>query len=106
MNISLPRPPEKRLAVRVTPAAQRALRQGHPWVFDQAIKSVSAEGRAGDLAVIFDEYRRFLAVGLYDPHSPIRIRVLQQGAPAEHRCGMVPRPAAGRGPGAGAAGRD
>ncbi len=82
MNISIPRPPEKRLAVRVTPAAQRALRQGHPWVFDQAIRSVSAEGKAGDLAVIFDEYRRFLAVGLYDPHSPIRIRVLQHGSPA------------------------
>lgn len=83
VDLSMLRPPaEKRLAVRVTPAAQRSLRAGHPWVFDHAVQSVSTEGRAGDLAVIFDEYRRFLAVGLYDPHSPIRIRVLQQGTPA------------------------
>ena len=79
---SLPLAGEKRLAVRITPAAQRALRTGHPWIFDQAIRSVSPEGRAGDLAVVFDDYRRFLAVGLYDPYSPIRIRVLQQGTPA------------------------
>lgn len=78
----LPRPSERRLAVRVTPAAQRAIRQGHPWIFDHAIRSVSLEGRAGDLAVVFDEHRRFVAVGLYDPASPIRIRVLQQGTPA------------------------
>jgi 23S rRNA (cytosine1962-C5)-methyltransferase len=78
----LPRPGEKRLAVRLIPAAQRAVRQGHPWVFDHAIRSVSPQGHAGDLAVIFDEYRRFLAVGLYDPDSPLRIRVLQQGTPA------------------------
>jgi 23S rRNA (cytosine1962-C5)-methyltransferase len=78
----LPRPGQKRVAVRVLPAAQRAVRQGHPWVFDSAVRSVSPEGRAGDLAVVFDDNRRFLAIGLYDPHSPIRIRVLEHGAPA------------------------
>jgi 23S rRNA (cytosine1962-C5)-methyltransferase len=80
----LPAPAEKRLAVRVTPAAQAALRAGHPWVFDHAV--VSAGGKpdpqAGDLAVIFDDFRRFLAVGLYDPGSPLRIRVLQHREPA------------------------
>jgi 23S rRNA (cytosine1962-C5)-methyltransferase len=58
------------------------LRQGHPWLFDRAIVSQSAAGHPGDLAVIFDDRRRFLAIGLYDPASPIRVRVLQQGAPA------------------------
>jgi len=77
----IPPPAEKRLALRVTPAAQRALRQGHPWVFDGAITAQSAEGQPGDLAVIFDDRRRFLAIGLYDPTSPIRVRVLQHGAP-------------------------
>ena len=75
-------PSERRLALRVTPEAQRALRQGHPWLFDRAIVSQSAAGQPGDLAVIFDERRRFVAIGLYDPASPIRVRVLQQGAPA------------------------
>ncbi|MCX6032180.1 MAG: class I SAM-dependent rRNA methyltransferase, partial [Chloroflexi bacterium] len=40
-------------------------------------------GKPGDLAVIFDDYRRFLAIGLYDPTSPMRVRVLHHGAPAE-----------------------
>jgi len=77
----IPAPAEKRLALRVTPAAQRALRQGHPWLFDQAITGQSGDGWPGDLAVIFDDYRRFLAIGLYDPTSPIRVRVLHHGAP-------------------------
>ncbi len=72
----------RRLALRVTAAAQRALRQGHPWLFDQAIVSQSGEGRPGDLAVIFDDYRRFLAIGLYDPTSPLRVRILQHATPA------------------------
>lgn len=78
----IPPPSERRLALRVTADAQRALRQGHPWVFDRAITAQRGEGQAGDLAVIFDDRRRFLALGLYDPTSPIRVRVLQHGAPA------------------------
>ncbi len=78
----IPPPADRRLALRVTPDAQRAIRQGHPWVFDRAITSQREEGRPGDLAVIFDDYRRFLAIGLYDPTSPIRVRVLQHGEPA------------------------
>ncbi len=80
--ISIPRPAGRRLALRVTPEAQRALRQGHPWLFDRAVVSQSATGQPGDLAVVFDDRRRFLAIGLYDPASPIRVRVLQHGSPA------------------------
>jgi 23S rRNA (cytosine1962-C5)-methyltransferase len=68
--------------VRVTPEAERALQHGHPWLFDRAIRQQSHEGHAGDLAVVFDRKRRFVAVGLYDPHSSIRVRVLQHGKPA------------------------
>ena len=32
--------------------------------------------------MVFDNKRRFLAIGLYDPASPIRVRVLQHGQPA------------------------
>ncbi len=78
----IPPPSERRLALRVTAAAQYALRGGHPWLFDQAILSQSGEGRPGDLAVIFDDRKRFLAIGLYDPTSPLRVRVLQHGEPA------------------------
>ena len=72
----IPRPSDRRLALRVTVAAQHALRGGHPWLFDQAILSQSGEGRPGDLAVIFDDRKRFLAVGLYDPTSPLRLSLI------------------------------
>lgn len=78
----IPRPAERRIALRVTPAAERAVRQGHPWLFDQAIREQSHEGQPGDLAVVFDGRRRFLAIGLYDPHSPLRVRLLQHHRPA------------------------
>jgi len=72
----------KRIAIRVIPAAERALREGHPWLFAQSIRRQSHDGRTGDLAVIFDRKDRFLAVGLYDPESPIRVRILQHQRPA------------------------
>lgn len=78
----LPEPAERNMAVRVMPAGERALRQGHPWLFERAIRSQSYQGRPGDLAVAFDAKGRFLAAGLYDPRSPIRVKVLQHGTPA------------------------
>lgn len=76
-------PSNKRIALRVKPAAERALRQGHPWLFEQSIRRQSRGGRSGDLAVVFDAKDRFLAIGLYDPDSPIRVRVLHHGLPAK-----------------------
>jgi len=73
----LPSPSAKRIALRISQPAERALRQGHPWVFDQSITEQSHKGAPGDLAVIFDDKRRFLAIGLYDPSSAIRVRILQ-----------------------------
>ncbi|MGD9997430.1 MAG: class I SAM-dependent rRNA methyltransferase [Ilumatobacteraceae bacterium] len=75
----LPAPSATRLAVRVTPDAVRRLRGGHPWLFDGSIRSVNREGAAGDLAVVFDDDRRFVAIGLWDPSSPIRVKVLHHG---------------------------
>lgn len=78
----LPEPSARHIAVRVTPKAERALRAGHPWLFDRPIRDQSHEGETGDLAIIFDRKERFLAVGLYDPHSQIRVRILQHAKPA------------------------
>lgn len=71
----------QRVAVRVTRDALRQIRAGHPWVFDGSITSVNREGSPGDLAVIFDEDRVFAAIGLYDPTSPLRVRILHVGKP-------------------------
>ena len=71
-----------RLATTLTPAGQRHLRAGHPWIYADSIERVKGEGRAGDLAVVFDRRTdRFAGVGLYDPDSPIRIKVLHVGRP-------------------------
>jgi len=82
MLASLPAPSEKRIALRVTPSAERALRGGHPWLYNDSIRQQSHEGKLGDLAVIFDSKRHFLAIGLYDPLSPIRVRILQHKEPS------------------------
>ncbi len=78
----IPRPSERRIALHVTAAAERAVRQGHPWLFESSIRRQQREGKPGDLAVIFDHQDRFLAVGVYDPLSTIRVRVLQHGKSA------------------------
>ena len=66
----------------MTAAAEAAIRGGHPWVFDASIREQNRPGQAGELAVIFDRRDKFLALGLYDPLSPIRVRVLHHGKPA------------------------
>lgn len=80
-ELELPTPGERRLAVRITPDALRRVRGGHPWVYDGSIESVNHEGRPGDLAVVFDRSRAFAAIGLWDPTSPIRLKVLHAGRP-------------------------
>ncbi|WP_026232190.1 class I SAM-dependent rRNA methyltransferase [Neolewinella persica] len=73
-----------RLPVTLTAAGERALKSGHPWLFDGAIAKMKGDGKAGDLAVIFSfKKNKFIGVGLYDPDSPIRIRVLHQGSPVQ-----------------------
>jgi 23S rRNA (cytosine1962-C5)-methyltransferase len=72
---------ERNLTLRVDRSAERALRKGHPWLFAEGIRDQSHEGGSGDFAVIFDRRRNFLALGLYDPESPIRVRILHSGKP-------------------------
>jgi len=74
-------PAERRLAVRVSPDALRQVRAGHPWIYATSVRSASHDGRPGDFAVVFDDRRRFAAIGLWDPTSPIRVRILHAGAP-------------------------
>ncbi len=77
----LPRPSDRRIALHVSPAAEKSLRAGHPWLYESSIIKQSHAALPGDLAVIYDKKNRFLAVGLYDPVSPIRVKVLHAGKP-------------------------
>ncbi len=78
----LPAVPESRVAVRVRPDTLKWVRRGHPWIWEDSITSVSDPNAApGSLAVIFSDKGRFVAIGLWDPQSPIRVRVLHAGDP-------------------------
>ena len=70
-----------RLRLRITAAAGSAVRSGHPWVFSDSVRELNRAGQTGELAVIYDRKNRFLAVGLFDPDSPIRVRILHTGKP-------------------------
>jgi len=69
------------LRLRVSPVAESNLRAGHPWLFAGSIRDQNREGRLGELAAIYDRKDQFLAIGLFDPESPIRVRVLHAGKP-------------------------
>lgn len=69
------------LRLRVTAPAQRSLRMGHPWLYSDSIVESNRKGEVGELAVVYDRGDKFLALGLYDPESPIRLRVLHVGKP-------------------------
>ena len=74
-------PSAPRLRLRVKPAAETILRSGHPWLFADSIRKQNRPGQPGELAVIYDRRDRFLAVGLFDPNSPLRVRILHAGKP-------------------------
>lgn len=57
------------------------MRGGHPWLFADSIREQNRPGELGELAVIFDRKDEFLAVGLFDPNSPICVRILHAGKP-------------------------
>lgn len=76
-----PAPPAPRLRLRVTAVAENHIRSGHPWVYSDSVREQNRAGRAGELAVIFDRSDKFLAVGFFDPESPIRVRILHVGKP-------------------------
>lgn len=70
-----PVPAESRVAVRVNRAAAAAVRTGHPWVYADSVTN-DPVGVPGQLAVVFDPDRQFCGIGLFDPTSPIRVRVV------------------------------
>jgi len=81
MNQSAAIQPAARLRLRLTATAETIVRGGHPWLFADSIREQNRVGQTGELAVIFDRNDKFLAVGLFDAESPIRVRILHAGKP-------------------------
>ena len=73
--------PPPLLRLHITPTADWKLRSGHPWLYSDSIQKQNRTGTTGELAVLYDRHDNFLAVGLYDALSPLRVRVLHRGKP-------------------------
>jgi 23S rRNA (cytosine1962-C5)-methyltransferase len=69
------------LRLRLTATAESIVRAGHPWVFAKSVRKQNRDGQTGELAILYDRANQFLAAGLYDADSPIRVRILQTGPP-------------------------
>jgi len=70
----------KPLVCKVNKKAERHLRKKHPWVFEDSITKISDNGESGDLVIVFDQKdNKLLAVGLYDAHSVIQVKLLSFG---------------------------
>jgi len=77
--------PAKRptLRVRLTAAAENAVRAGHPWVYSDSVRETNRPGETGEVAVVFDRRDQFLALGFFDADSPLRLRILHVGKPVQ-----------------------
>lgn len=72
-----------RIKIKVSKSLQGKIRKGFPWVHYYQLSNRKISGKAGDLGVVYDSDNRFLAIGLYDPFSDIRLRILQIRDPRE-----------------------
>jgi 23S rRNA (cytosine1962-C5)-methyltransferase len=52
------------------------VRRGHPWLFSGAIERIEGEEKVGGVADIFDSKKNWLARGLFNPNSQLRVRLL------------------------------
>jgi len=73
----------KVIKLQVSKTLQVKILKGYPWVFDYQIQNPPPQGQPRDLGIVYNTKNKFLAIGLYDPFSAIRLRVLQQGSPRE-----------------------
>ncbi len=69
--------------IKISKTLEQKIRRGYPWIFHYQIQNKKIEGELGDLAVVYDSKNLFLAIGLYDPESDIRLRVLQTSKPID-----------------------
>lgn len=61
--------------VRLNPKDARAVAQGHPWVYREAIAEKPRNLKQGEVVDIGDAARDFVARGIYDAAAPVAVRV-------------------------------
>ena len=65
--------------VWLTQEGEKTVRRRRPWLFGGHVQRISHAAVTGATAIVYDEKRRFVAVGMYDADSPIRVRLLEFG---------------------------
>lgn len=70
------------IAIKLNKAGERAVKQGHPWVFEQSIeKGPDGKALAGSICVLFDQRtNKPFAFGLWNPDEIIRIKIIFKGS--------------------------
>ncbi len=64
--------------LKVTPKAERALRQGHPWVYGEEITGAEGSWENGEIVDVFSARGRWLGAGFINEHSKIRVRIISR----------------------------
>ena len=83
-NKSLPEIQPQILAVKLTNKGERSVKSKHPWLFSDSVEKINKEGNAGDISIIFNRStNKPMGVGLYDPDSPISIKMVYFGGGAK-----------------------
>src|SRR5580693_7647290 len=69
------------VTVHLLPGRDKAVREGHPWVFSGAVARVEGPPEA-PLARVLDAAGRPLGIGFWSPRSQIRVRLLDTAGAA------------------------
>ncbi len=64
--------------LKVTPKAERALRQGHPWVYGEEITGTEGSWENGEIVDVLSAKGRWLGSGFINEHSKIRVRLISR----------------------------
>ena len=67
-------------AFTISEKAEKSIRLGHSWVYDEEIKSISGEYQNGDVVDVYSKKNRYLGSGFVSEHSKIRVRLLSRNA--------------------------
>lgn len=64
----------------ITPKAERAILQGHPWVYDAEVVSAEGDTENGGLVDVLSKKGRYLGTGFLSQQSKIRVRLISRNA--------------------------
>ncbi|MBQ1224070.1 MAG: class I SAM-dependent rRNA methyltransferase, partial [Oscillospiraceae bacterium] len=66
--------------VTVTEKAEKAILDGHPWVYGDEILSVNSDPADGEVADVFSKKGSWLGAGYYNSVSKIRVRIFTRNS--------------------------